>query len=158
MYARCSEEDEMPKMMNDLPQADTLNFLPSLSGYTVVEFYQERCVNCRNFMPVAEEFNRMLAVDPAEFKNATFLQFNCRVTRRCRDLGIQNLPTIRLYYGPTKLSEFEGTERTLELLISWVQQTITDHMNGMLVGDKPSSPAKKSRKSNSKRKIKSVQA
>lgn len=103
--------------------------------FTVVNFFAEWCVHCRQFSPtwseIAKAVNGRKFVDVAEKeRDVRAVKMNCVDFRTvCKEQGIDEFPTIRLYRSDGSSSRFEG-HRSLDAIVKWVENGVKMKASG----------------------------
>lgn len=97
--------------------------------FTVMNFFAEWCVHCRQFSPtwgeIAEEVSKTEYADSGGKKLVVkALKMNCVDFRTiCRQQGINAFPTLRIYRSDGSLLKFEGPRSKVGIL-NWVAGSV----------------------------------
>jgi len=76
-------------------------FIDSLDGDCVVDFWAEWCPPCKAFSPI---FNKVS--EDSTFKDIAFIKINVDDNNElCQELGIMSIPTLQFYTNGTMLDE-----------------------------------------------------
>jgi thiol-disulfide isomerase/thioredoxin len=103
--------------------------------YTVVNFFAEWCSHCRMFSPlwgqIAEAINQTNYTDHGgHVREVKALKMNCVDFRNlCREKGIDEFPTIRIFRSDGSSSRFEG-RRSQEAILNWVETSMNMKADG----------------------------
>lgn len=102
----------------------------SFHDFTLVNFYAEWCVHCRNFHPTwmsaKEKISEKMAFTDADGKQTTvkMLKINCvEFQAACQENKIAAFPSIRLYKRDGTFDPFSG-QRSIDNIISFLTSSI----------------------------------
>lgn len=105
-----------------VPLSNRKAFMEGLTGLTLVEFYSPHCGHCRKYTETLERVASTLPTDPL-LSAIRFEQFSCKGGPWCRELGLQRIPTLRLYSEDELIGELEGQQKYATIM-SWLRKAI----------------------------------
>lgn len=107
-----------------IEQINPLEISETLTGLSIVEFYQPKCPHCIELMPIMIEVEDYIKKNPERYPNLSVKQCSCEKARLCRALGLKNVPTLRLYQNTQKVSEFSSESKSFEGIMAWIDASI----------------------------------
>lgn len=103
-----------------VPLSNRKTFMEGLTGLTLVEFYSPHCGHCHKYTETLRRVATTIPTDP-HLSRIRFEQFSCKGGPWCRELGLQRIPTLRLYNEDELIGELEGQQK-YATIISWLRK------------------------------------
>lgn len=99
------------------------DFPDGLVGLTLIEVYSPKCHHCVKYAKTMKKLVEHVNSKAESFHGIQIKQLSCSGDRLCQRIGIEALPTLRIYKNSTILDELAGAQ-PLQTILDWIQQTI----------------------------------
>lgn len=98
-------------------------FPEGLTGMTLVEFYSPDCYHCRAYRRTIQRVAQFIDDNQETLYDMQIRQFSCKGGTYCQRLGLEALPSLRVYLNETPLGALDGTAKAPEI-VQWIMEII----------------------------------